>query len=174
MRLPWPAVASGVVVAALGAAGLIRGAVPQSLASDSGSPSTAGPIVVTNAYVRPPVPPTKTAAAYFTVYNTTSRPDRLLDVQTGAGATAVLHTIDARGNMIAAPAGVGIPAHGSLVLSTGKGHVMIGQLFGTLLPGQTVDLELDFQNAGPINVVAKVIALGAPAPGGASPSGAHS
>jgi hypothetical protein len=170
-----PAVAAGVVVAALGAAGLIRGAVPQSLASSSSNaPSTAGPIVVTNAYVRPPVPPTTTAAAYFTVYNTTSRPDRLLDVLTGAGATAVLHTTDSRGDMVADPNGAVIPAHGTLVLSTGKGHVMIGQLFGTLKPGQTVDLALDFQRAGTINAIAKVIAVGAPAPGGASPSGAHS
>jgi hypothetical protein len=167
-------VAAGAVVAALGAAGLIRGAVPQSLASNSGAPSTAGPIVVTNAYVRPPVPPTKTAAAYFTVYNTTGTPDRLLDVVTGAGATAVLHTTDSKGNMVAAPNGAVIPAHGTLVLSTGKGHVMIGQLFGTLKAGETVDLALDFQRAGTINVVANVIAVGAPAPGGAAPSGAHS
>jgi copper(I)-binding protein len=173
VRLPWPAVAGGVLVASLGAAGLIRGAVPQSLASDSGAPA-AGPIVVTNAYVRPPVAPNDTAAAYFTVYNTTSTPDRLLDVITGAGATAVLHTTNSTGAMVAAPNGAVIPAHGTLVLSTGKGHVMIGQLFGTLKPGQTVDLALDFQRAGTIDVVADVIAVGAPAPGGASPSGAHS
>ena len=67
-----------------------------------------------------------------------------------------------------------IPAHGSLVLSTGKGHVMIEQLFGTLLPGQNVDLELVFAKAGPIDVSAAVIALGAPAPDGSSaaPTGA--
>jgi copper(I)-binding protein len=174
MRLPWPAVAGGMVIAAVGAAGLIRGAVPQSVAAGP-SASAAGPIAVTNAYVRPPVPPNKTAAAYFTVYNTTSSADRLLDVVTGAGATAVLHTIGRNGQMAVAPNGVVVPAHGSLVLSTSRGHVMIGQLFGTLKPGQSVDLELDFQNAGPINVVATVIAVGAPAPGTSpSPSGAHS
>jgi copper(I)-binding protein len=162
-------VVGGFVVAALGAAGLIRGAV--SLASDSGTVSAAGPIVVTNAYVRAPVPPTKTAAAYFTVTNTTGTDDRLLGVVTGAGATAVLHTVAAGGSMHAVASAV-IPAHGSLVLSTGKGHVMIGGLFGTLEAGQTVDLELDFANAGPIDVVAPVLAPGSPVP--STHSGAHS
>jgi copper(I)-binding protein len=75
--------------------------------------------------------------------------------------------------MSVAANGVVVPAHGSLVLSTGKGHVMISQLFGRLRAGQSVDLELDFQDAGPIDVVARVIPVGAPAPG-AVPSGAHS
>jgi copper(I)-binding protein len=61
-----------------------------------------------------------------------------------------------------------IPAHGKLVLSTGKGHVMIEQLFGKLLPGQSVNLELVFVRAGPIDITAPVIALGAPAPGSSS------
>lgn len=182
MRLPWSAVGGGVLVAALGTAGLIRGAMPQSLASGSGTPPPE-PIVVTGAYVRAPVPPTTSAAAYFTVYNTTSRPDRLLDVTTGAGAVSVLHTIGPDGAMHATPNGDVIPAHGTLVLSTGKGHVMIEQLYGTLRAGQQVNMELDFADAGSIDVTAPVIAVGAPAPtGSASPSpspspsstGAHS
>ncbi len=52
--------------------------------------------------------------------------------------------------MTAVPTGCVIPAHGSLVLSTGKGHVMISSLFGQLKPGQNVNLELTFANAGPI------------------------
>lgn len=167
MRIPWQAVLGGCVVAGLGALGLIRGAVP--LASAGGN-SDSQPIVVTNAYVREPAPPTDAAAAYFTVYNTTSQDDRLTSVTSGAGATTVLHTV-VNGAMTAAAQGAVIPAHGSLVLSTGKGHVMIEQLFGKLLPGQNVNLELNFAHAGPIDVSAPVIALGAPAPNG-SPSAA--
>jgi periplasmic copper chaperone A len=164
MRWPWPAVGGGVLVAALGAAGLIRGAMPQSLASDNASPSAAGPIAVTGAYVRAPVPPTTSAAAYFTVYNTTAKADRLISVESGAGATTVLHTTDSKGNMTVSPTGAVIPAHGSLTLSTGKGHVMIEQLFGTLKPGQQVNLELDFANAGSIDITAPVVAVGAAVP----------
>ena len=161
MRVPWPAVAAGAVAVSLGAAGLIRSAMPQSVAGPSG----AAPIVVTNAYVRAPVPPTKVAAAYFTVYNTTDKDDRITGVQTGAGARAVLHAIGPDGSMSVDPDGVVVPAHGTLKLSTGKGHVMIEHLFGTLAPGDRVNIELDFRRAGPVEVVAPVIAVGAPAPG---------
>jgi periplasmic copper chaperone A len=168
MRIPWPAAIGGVLVAAVGAAGLIRGAVPPAVAS--GGSAAAAPIVVSNAYVREPAPPTDAAAAYFTVYNTTGRADRLLSVTSGAGATSVLHA-SVHGVMKAVPDGVVIPAHGSLVLSTGKGHVMIEQLFGKLLPGQNVNLELTFARAEPVDVTARVIAFGAPAPNGpAAPS----
>jgi copper(I)-binding protein len=169
--VPLPAVGVGVLLVALGTAGLIRGASTQAVAS-GGVSSGVAPIIVTGAYVRPPAPPTQEAAAYFTVYNTTSRDDVLTSVSTGAGATAVLHTL-INGVMTAVSGGVVIPAYGNLVLSTGTGHVMIGQLFGPLTPGQSVNLDLVFQNAGSITVTAPVIALGAPAPtGAAAPSGA--
>jgi hypothetical protein len=163
VRLPWPAAVGGVALAVLGAAGLIRGAVPLSAAT-GGATSTAEPIVVSNAYVRPPAPPTKSAAAYFTVFNTTATPDRLVSVDSGAGATSVLHTA----NMTRDANGLVIPAHGKVVLSTGHGHVMIEQLFGKLKPGQTVNLNLTFARAGVITIAAKVIALGAPVPTGGS------
>jgi periplasmic copper chaperone A len=161
MRIPWLAVLGGTLVAVVGAVGLIRGAVPVATA---GGNSDSPPIVVTSAYVREPAPPTHAAAAYFTVYNTTARADRLTFVYSGAGATSELHTI-VNGKMTAAANNAVIPARGSLVLAPGKGHVMIEQLFGKLVPGQSVNLELVFANAGPIDITAPVIGLGAPALG---------
>lgn len=160
MKMPWPAAVGGVAIAILGAAGLIRGAVP--LSPVRLAVSNLDPIVVSNAYVREPAPPTDAAAAYFTVYNTTAKPDRLVSVTSGAGEVTVIHTAD----MKPAPNGVVIPAHSKLVLSTGHGHVMIEKLFGTLKPGQTVNLDLTFEKAGVISVAAKVIGLGAPVPTG--------
>ncbi len=66
--------------------------------------------------------------------------------------------------MTVTPGGLRIPAHSSVTLSPGKGHVMIERIYGTLKPGQTVDIELDFARAGPVIVSATVIAIGAPAP----------
>ncbi|HEV7204779.1 MAG TPA: copper chaperone PCu(A)C [Jatrophihabitans sp.] len=168
----WAAVAGGVAAVVLGSAGLVRAAIPQHESTGSGAPGT---ISVSGAYVRAPAPPTDAAAAYFTVYNTTGQDDRLTQVVSGAGATSTLH-VESGGSMVAAANGLVIPAHGSVVLSTGKGHVMIEHLFDKLTAGQTVNLELDFRTAGPIDVVAPVIALGAPAPTGTAPSssGAHS
>jgi copper(I)-binding protein len=141
-----------------GFAGLIRGAVPLAAAGSGGVASD--PIVVSGAYVREPASP-DVAAAYFTVYNTTGSDDTLTQVHTGAGADNELH---ANGSMTMTPGGLRIPAHSSVTLSPGKGHVMIERIYGTLEPGQTVDIELDFAKAGPVIVEAKVIAIGAPAP----------
>lgn len=163
MRMPWQALAGGLVLAVIGTAGLVRGAQP---VATSTPPSNAPPIVVSNAYVRAPAPPTDAAAAYFTVSNTTGTNDRLESVSSGAGATTVLHT----SGMKTVAGGVVIPAHGKLVLSTGKGHVMIQQLFGTLKAGQSVNLALSFAHAGEIEVSAPVIALGAPVPTGGTSS----
>jgi copper(I)-binding protein len=158
MRISWPGAAVGALILAVGTAGLIRGALPQATATASGD-TGANPIVVADAFVRPPVPPTQLAAAYFTVYNTTSRDDTLLSVATGAGRTAELHK-EVNGVMTAISGGIVVPAHGSLVLSVGKGHVMIGDLFGPLKAGQIVNIELTFANAGPVEVAAPVKPFG--------------
>ena len=165
MRLPWPAVAGGTLVLAVGAAGLVRGAMPQAPASDSAS-SSANPITVTGAYVRPPAPPTELAGAYFTIRNNTGSPDTLTGVTTGAGADAVLHKTDASGAMSASNSAV-VPAHGTLALTVGKAHVMISRLFGPLKAGSDVNISLQFENAGPVDVVAPVVPYGQPAPTGA-------
>ncbi|WP_375482412.1 copper chaperone PCu(A)C [uncultured Jatrophihabitans sp.] len=172
MKISALAVAGAVLVAGLGVAGFAVGQTSPSRADTSSGP---GQVSVVGAYVRAPVPPTKLAAGYFTVYNTTSAPDRLVSVQTGAGASAVLHVGTVGGGMAPVGAnGVVVPAHGRLVLSTGNGHVMIGQLFGPVKAGQTVDMTLQFEKAGTVNVVAPVIAVGAPAPAGAGPSASSS
>lgn len=161
MRLPWPAVVGGTAAIVLGAAGLIRAAVPQS----SAVPVASGPgqVTVADAYVRAPLPPGKVAAAYFTVYNTTSRPDRVVGVLTGAGEAAVLHD-EVNGRMVALANGAAVPAHGKLVLRAGGKHVMIEHLFDKLVAGQTVNIEVDFAHAASVDVVAPVIPYGAAPP----------
>jgi copper(I)-binding protein len=161
MRLPWPGVAGGVVAVALGAAGLIAAAVPQSSGAAPTASSGPGVVTIADAYVRAPVAPAKEAAAYFTVYNTTNAPDRITGVQTGAGATAELHSASMKELSSAT-----VPAHGKLTLRTGGMHVMIGQLFGRLRPGQFVNIDVTFVHAGSIDVVAKVLPYGATPPGG--------
>jgi hypothetical protein len=144
---------AGVAVVALGLAGLIRGAVPQSAGSPSQSTSA---IVVSDAWIAAPVPPTQAAAGYFTAYNSTNEAQTLLSVVTGAGESNVLHTA----NMSAETGGVVIPARGRLVLSPGNGHVMITQLIGTVKAGQNVSMQLTFENLPPVAVTATVYAPG--------------
>lgn len=152
----------------LGMAGLVRGSVPQSAAVGSGpSAASSSPIVIGGAYVREPANDVN-AAAYFTIYNTTGTADQLVSVNSGAGGQATLH-IEQNGAM-SATGELTIPAKGSVTLEPGRGHVMIEKLYGPLKPGQTVNLELDFKNAGPVLVTAPVIAIAAPAPTAIGPS----
>ena len=163
MRLPWPAVTGGLLAVVVGVAGLVRAAMPEPVSAPA-SPSGPGAVTVVNGYVYAPIPPhTDVAAAYFTVYNTTDRPDRIVSVLSGAGATAMLHT-DVGGHMQAMAHGAVVPAHGKLVLAPGGVHVMIEHLFGKLAVGQEVNLEVDFASAGAEDVAAKVIPYGAKPP----------
>ena len=176
-RRPSLSVLAAVVVLVAGLVGVVRGALPQSNAASTGSPvggasgtSMAGmdgmspdmAIVVNGAYIRQPANGVN-AAAYFTVFNTAATPDTLLSVASGAGAQTTVHT-EAAGGMQPSGGGLVVPAHGSLALTPGKGHVMIEQLYGPLLAGQTVNIELTFAQAGVVIVTARVIGTTAPTP----------
>ena len=162
-RISTAAVLAGVV-AVVGVAGLIRGAVPQSIAGGAAAVSSTPtqPITITNAYVRQPASPGQ-AAAYLTINNVTGADDTLISVVSGAGAKAEIHTDS---SMTQSATGLKIPAHSSVTLTPGKSHIMLEQLYGPLLAGQTVNLELIFANAAGIVVAAPVIGVTAPAPSG--------
>jgi len=178
-RPPLPVLAAAVVLLA-GLIGVVRSALPQSTAASSSTgTSTTGQsmagmdgmspdmaIEVTGAYLRQPANKIN-AAAYLTIFNTTSAADTLVSVASGAGAQTSVHTETAGGGMQDA-CGLTVPAHGSLALTPGKGHVMIEQLYGPVLAGQTVNLELTFAKAGVVLVAAHVIGVTAPAPGSSS------
>ena len=165
-RLPLPLVAA-VLLSLAGLAGLIRGSGPQAVASDTAvGAGPKAPIVVSGAYVREPANGVN-AAAYFTIYNTTGTPDVLTTVASGAGAETSLHTESAGG--MHDSAGLNIPAHSSVALSPGKGHIMIEKLYGPLKPGQSVNFQLTFANGGQLLLTAPVIAVAAPAPTAEAP-----
>ena len=90
MKRPPASAFVAAAIAAVGFAGLIRGAVPQAVGGGLGGAAT-DPIVVSGAYVREPASP-DVAAAYFTVYNTTGTDDTLTSVATGAGQSAAVMT----------------------------------------------------------------------------------
>lgn len=158
MRWPWPQLAGAGLVAVAGAAGLVFAAVPDSPAA---APRSAGQVTVSDAYVRATLKGATEGVAYFTVDNTTDRPDCIVGVDTGAGLEAMIHGP----NMQPLEHPPVVPPHGKLVLHTGGMHVMIMKLLGPLTAGQTVNIEVDFARAGAIDAVAKVIPYGAAPPG---------
>ncbi|HEU5270390.1 MAG TPA: copper chaperone PCu(A)C [Jatrophihabitans sp.] len=177
VRRPPLTVLAAAVVLLAGLVGVVRSAQPQSTAntasvgSGGGASSMAGmdgmspdmAIMVRGAYLRQPANRIN-AAAYLTIFNTTATADTLVSVASGAGALTTVHTEGAGGGMQQAAGGLPVPAHGSLSLTPGKGHVMIELLFGPLLAGQTVNIELTFARAGVVIVTARVIGVTAPVP----------
>jgi periplasmic copper chaperone A len=175
-RVPAGFLAAAVAVL-LGVGGLVAGARQQDPAGpgqDAGAPAAAGTTVgslsVTDAYIRQPASP-DVAAAYLTVRNDGDQADRLSSAYCGAATTTTVH-----GGQAAMEAGetapqtpVDVPANSVVTLSPGQGHVMLDGLTGTLRAGDTVSLLLRFDRAGQVLVEVPVIAIGAPAPGGANP-----
>jgi copper(I)-binding protein len=160
-RIPLSLIAAAIAVL-MGMAGLVRGAIPQSAASDNTSGTPTAAIVVGGAYVREPATD-QNAAAYFTIFNTSDSADVLTSVTSGAGSQTTLHA-EVNGAMVITAQGLTIAAHSQVSLSPGKGHAMIQGLYGQLKPGQSVNLQLEFEHNGTILVTAPVIAIAAPAP----------
>ena len=93
--------------------------------------------------------PRDLAAVYLTIYNTTGTDDTLNSVTSGSGEETSIHS-EVNSSMVENTSGLVIPAHSSVVLKPTTGHIMIQKLYGSLVAGQTVNLELDFEHAGPV------------------------
>lgn len=150
-----------VLLALAGAAGLVRGTMPDSTAATHSAGTPAQPIVVSGGFIRQPANELN-AAAYFTIYNTSATPDQLTGVDSGAGAQTTLQT-ESRGGMQQISS-LTIPAHANVRVMPGNGHVMIEKLYGPLKAGQSVNLRLTFAKAGQVLLTVPVIAITAPAP----------
>ena len=128
---------AGVLVIALGVAGLIRGAVAQPAAAP---PTGGGSITGVNAQVRQVS--TDRAVASMTVYNTTAAADTITAAQSGAGAQTTL-----------TKSSIVVPAHGRAPV-----QLVITQLDGPLRTGQFVNIQLTLETAGNVLVTARVVA----------------
>lgn len=97
-------------------------------------------------------------AAYATIANRGSAPDRLVAVTVPAPASASLHeTRYEKGIARMRPVdGVEIPAGASVSLEPAGAHVMIVGLAGPLAAGESLPLTLRFERSGERRVTAEV------------------
>jgi copper(I)-binding protein len=167
---------AGLVAVVLGVGGLVAGARDQSgTAGSAAAPApsitgtTVGDLTVYDAYIRQPASP-DVAAAYLTVRNDGSTPDRLSSAYCGAATTTTVHSDSAamQAGQNAPSTPLAVPAKQVVSLTPAKGHIMLDKLTGTLKAGDTVSLLLRFDKAGQVLVDVPVIAITAPAPGGAT------
>jgi periplasmic copper chaperone A len=169
---------AALVAVVLGVTGLVVGARDQAGSAPAGDPAAApgsitgtpvGDLTVYDAYIRQPASP-DVAAAYLTVRNDGNTPDRLVSAYCGAATTTTVHSDSAamEPGQTAPATPLAIPAKSVVSLTPAKGHIMLDQLTGTLKAGDTVSLLLRFDKAGQVLIDVPVIAITAPAPGGAT------
>jgi copper(I)-binding protein len=138
---------------------LVLGACGQAGGSGDGTTANGGTLTVTDAWARE-APAGATSAAYLTISNGTAADDTLVGVSAPSiTGSASLHqtTSDASGMTgMQHTDEVHIPAGGTVALEPGGFHIMLMDLTGDLTAGDSLDLVLTFEQAGPVPVTATV------------------
>ena len=130
--------------------GAILALTPGVLASD---------LMVKEAFARASAVSTATAGAvYMTLTNNSLKVDRLLSVTTAASETAQLHESVEKDGVATMKhlEALEIPAGGTVELKPGGIHVMLTGLKAPLKKGGMIMLELKFEQAGTVEVMAQV------------------
>jgi len=143
-------------------AGLLVFAVIAGAAAQSG-----GGIEVGHVWARATPGGAKTAAVYMTLDNKGADADRLVAVSTPVAGMADVHsTTTENGVMRMRPAGpLEIKPGAAVEMKPGGYHVMLMQLKGPLVAGQSFPVNLTFEKAGTVQVTATVEKAGAMGPG---------
>ncbi len=129
--------------------------------------SPAGPLTILQPWARATPKGATVAAAYLTIRNAGDAADRLTGIEVEVAARAGVHEMTMTGDMMtmrAMPAGVVIPAHGSLTLKPGALHFMLEGLKRQLKAGESFAGTVRFDKAGPVPVSFVVRPIAAQAP----------
>ena len=130
-----------------------------SAAPSVASPLASGSVAVSDAWVRP-APTTDTATAgYLTITNGGGQNDALLSATSPVAGSVEVHetSLDSSGMAGMHPVDrIPVPAGGTVKLEPGGYHLMIMGLSRTLAAGDTVELDLVFEHAGKVVVLAEV------------------
>ena len=121
-------------------------------------PALAGELTVTGAWARSTPPDGKMGAIYFVIDNGSTKSDRLLKLRAPVAAGAAVHRTEvldgiARMREVAV---LHVGAGERVEFKPGGHHVMLTGLNQALVAGQTFELELVFEMAGPRKVVVAI------------------
>lgn len=122
-------------------------------------------VTATQAWSRATPPGAQTAAVYVTLKAPTQ--DKLVGITTPEAMKAEVHLMAMNGNVMVMrdiPGGLPLPPGQPVSLQPGGYHIMLTGLTGPLKLGQTFPLHLTFQKSQPIDIVARVAAIGASTP----------
>ena len=139
-----------ILVAAALTIGAILALTPGVLAND---------VMVMGAFARASAMPTaKAGAVYMSLANHGATTDRLLSITTDAAETAEVHESVVKDGIatMGAVASLEIPAGGTIELKPGGFHIMLSGLKAPLKKGGMIMLDLTFEHAGKVEVMANV------------------
>lgn len=127
----------------------------------------AGDIVAVQAWSRS-APRGGSGAAFVTLRNTGSQPDRLISATSPAAGRVELHSMVRDGDVMRMREvpGIDLPPGQEVVLRPGGLHVMLMGLSQSLDQGATVPVTLTFQRGGQLVLDVPIQAAGARQPGG--------
>ncbi|GAA0386472.1 copper chaperone PCu(A)C [Streptomyces luteireticuli] len=104
---------------------------------------------VSGAYLPQPAM-TDMAAAYFTVKNDGGKADQLTKVTTPLSGDVTLHSTE--GSQMKHAEKLDVPANGTLSLSRGGNHLMLGKLDHKPAVGDKVEFTLHFATSAPVKI----------------------
>ena len=124
-------------------------------AEDMAHKTMVGGLMIENVFSRETLPNQPVAGAFMTVTNTTDAADRLLGAASTVAGRVEIHEMALQGDVMkmrALEAGLDVPAGETVELKPGGFHVMMFDLSDALKEGDTIDLTLEFANAGKVAV----------------------
>jgi copper(I)-binding protein len=116
----------------------------------------------------------KSGAAYMTITNKGTTPDRVNCVSSDASGQCQIHSMTMEGGVMKmrpVEGGLEIKPGETVTLQPSGFHVMLVNLKHPLEQGQTVKATLKFDHAGTVDVEYPIAAIGAPPPGAAAGGG---
>lgn len=120
-------------------------------------------IEVKDAWVREVPPASTVTAAYLKIENKGDKADKLTGVSSDIAGKAQIHTtsVDDKGvAKMEMQKEIEIPAGETVVLEPGGTHIMLIDLKEPVMGKDEVELDLTFENAGEVEVEARVMGLG--------------
>ncbi len=131
----------------------ILGVILLILSSHSVSFAQSSDIVISGEWARPVLIAGRPGGAFFTIENKGDQADRLVSAEANIAQRTEIHDhimTDGVMRMVQMEEGLEIPAGGTVELKPGSFHIMMFETDNKYGPGETIDLKLNFENAGTI------------------------
>lgn len=123
-----------------------------------------GPINISAPFTRATLPNAPVGGGYLTIENIGSEDDRLVSATTPIAGQAQIHDMAMEGDVMKMRQltdGLVIPAGETITLAPGGLHIMLTDLKGKLVEGDTLTLTLTFEKAGTVDVLLPVLGFAA-------------